>query len=280
MRPDPSGSSLIMTNPASWNRYAYVLGDPINSSDPTGLCTAMFGGISMGLNPAPNSAGSDFVNEQGALGADAGYPYSNEGKISSSFGVVLSSGVSTAVALATLQYALSSNSGSIDVVAYSGGAQAFADALMQLSPADQARIGVMLYVLDGMTVPNAATSLVQSWPSTTNTSCGLPKVGIVPNMPGATPSSNVSTAPCDHTQLACLLQSSPLAQIKSDGPCHDPKSFYRPSWGPPTTHLFPIFDYSNPNYGYSIFTLLDLMFGGSSDPAPVPSTSFGYGPPK
>ena len=200
--------------------------------------------------------------------------------ISSSFGVVLSSGVSTAVALATLQYALSSNSGSIDVVAYSGGAQAFADALMQLSPADQARIGVMLYVAPGMfgTIPTLGRPQDvfvvegQDWTSE------VAAFGTV--IPSSIPSSNVSTAPCDHTQLACLLQSSPLAQIKSDGPCHDPKSFYRPSWGPPTTHLFPIFDYSNPNYGYSIFTLLDLMFGGSSDPAPVPSTSFGYGPPK
>jgi len=282
MRPDPSGSSLVMTNPASWNRYAYVLGDPINSSDPSGLCAAMFGGISMGLNPAPNTAGSDFVNEQGALGADAGYPYSNEDKISSGFGVVLSSGVSTAVALATLQYALSSNSGSIDVVAYSGGAQAFADALTQLSPADQARIGVMLYVAPGMlgTIPTLGRPQDvfvvegQDWTSE------VAAFGTV--IPSSIPSSNVSTAPCDHTQLACLFQSSPMAQIKGDGPCNDPRSFYRPSFGA-TPHLFPIFYNSNPNFGWDVFTLLDLMFGGSSDPGPapsVPSTTLGYGPPK
>src|ERR1039457_4422236 len=45
MRPDPSGRSLVMTNPESWNRYAYVNDDPINSNDPTGLCDALFAGI-------------------------------------------------------------------------------------------------------------------------------------------------------------------------------------------------------------------------------------------
>jgi RHS repeat-associated protein len=282
MRPDPSGSSLIMANPASWNRYAYVLGDPTNSSDPSGLCASMFGGISMGLNPAPNSAGSDFVNEQGALGADAGYPYSDEGKLSSGFGVVFSSSISTAVALATLQYALSSNSGSIDVIAYSGGAQAFADALTQLSPADQARIGIMLYIAPGMlgTIPTLGRPQDvfvvegQDWTSE------VAAFGTA--IPSSIPSGNVLTAPCDHTQLACLFQSSPLAQIISHGPCDHPKSFYRPYAGAPDNHIFPMYDNSNPNFfGYNLFTLQDLMVGGSSNPAPtpIPSTTFSYGPP-
>src|ERR1039457_2415587 len=45
-----SGGSGI---PQSWNRYAYVVGDPINSNDPTGLCwiTGAFTG--------PSSSGCD-----------------------------------------------------------------------------------------------------------------------------------------------------------------------------------------------------------------------------
>jgi RHS repeat-associated protein len=35
--PDPFQGSIILGNPDSWNRYAYVLNDPINYSDPHGL---------------------------------------------------------------------------------------------------------------------------------------------------------------------------------------------------------------------------------------------------
>jgi RHS repeat-associated protein len=37
MTPDPYQASASASNPQSWNRYAYVNGDPANGSDPTGL---------------------------------------------------------------------------------------------------------------------------------------------------------------------------------------------------------------------------------------------------
>ena len=33
------GNQTAVTDPASWNRYAYVEGDPVNKNDPTGLCS-------------------------------------------------------------------------------------------------------------------------------------------------------------------------------------------------------------------------------------------------
>jgi hypothetical protein len=37
MTPDPYRASAKLINPTSWNRYAYVNGDPVNSNDPSGL---------------------------------------------------------------------------------------------------------------------------------------------------------------------------------------------------------------------------------------------------
>jgi RHS repeat-associated protein len=37
MTPDPTWRSASLSNPQSWNRYMYALGDPIAGSDPTGL---------------------------------------------------------------------------------------------------------------------------------------------------------------------------------------------------------------------------------------------------
>ena len=39
MTPDPSMDNVDYANPGSWNAYAYVNGDPINSNDPDGLQT-------------------------------------------------------------------------------------------------------------------------------------------------------------------------------------------------------------------------------------------------
>jgi RHS repeat-associated protein len=45
---DRSAASLSLANPQSWNRYAYVLGDPANHNDPSGLCAAMLAGSTVG----------------------------------------------------------------------------------------------------------------------------------------------------------------------------------------------------------------------------------------
>src|ERR1700722_14921819 len=39
MTPDRTMSSAFGRDPGSWNRYAYVGGDPVNRTDPTGLCS-------------------------------------------------------------------------------------------------------------------------------------------------------------------------------------------------------------------------------------------------
>jgi len=53
--PDPLGlRGAVLSDPGSWNRYAYVEGDPVNFYDPFGLLMQVpTGGPSTGINP-PN----------------------------------------------------------------------------------------------------------------------------------------------------------------------------------------------------------------------------------
>ena len=118
----------------------------------------------MGSNP---SANFDYLAN--LVGAVTAFPYSGlnyQGGIAS----VIQQGTSganssTQVELAALLNALSQNSGSIDVVAYSGSAEAFTEAYGLLTPQQQARIGSILYlspaVVGQMVVIPGHTTIVE-----------------------------------------------------------------------------------------------------------------------
>jgi RHS repeat-associated protein len=218
--PDPKRRSMRLADPGSLNRYAYALDDPVNKNDRTGLCADMIAGMTMGSN-----ASSPFNQMANLLQANMAFPYSGEGiltSLTSVLGQAGGSNSSTQVALQSIQSALANNAGSIDIVAYSGGAAAFTAAYAQLSAAQQARIGSVLYISPGaagsVTTVAGATSVVLG-------QGGLDVVATFgTSVPPGTP---ITSTACSHTDLACLFNNalSQLATIESHGPCRSPGSF-------------------------------------------------------
>ena len=68
LTPDPAGLGAVdLTNPQSWNRYAYVNGDPVNAVDEDGLLTTV---TIFGREPLyflEDKEYEDYVRDQGHL---------------------------------------------------------------------------------------------------------------------------------------------------------------------------------------------------------------------
>jgi RHS repeat-associated protein len=73
---DPKRKSARPPTPQSWNRYAYVMGDPANAGDPTGLDCCADGGDSPGsseqLLPGDEGSGMEANDDEDDEGGDQG----------------------------------------------------------------------------------------------------------------------------------------------------------------------------------------------------------------
>jgi RHS repeat-associated protein len=195
MSTDPSFVSAAPANPQSWNRYSYVLGDPINGSDPQGLCTTIIGGITQTPYTPATIGQQNFADQVGAISA---FPYAG-GSLPTDIANVIVQGASfpTGATFTTLQsIALAAqNPGPIDIFAFSGGAQAFAEAWKLLNEDTRSRIRNITYIdpgsitnLLGVGYPGTSIAVYSDWSDMTN--------GILNSMD--TLLTNVDTGLCGH----------------------------------------------------------------------------------
>ena len=77
--PDPAIGSVAPSNPQSWNRYSYVINEPVNSQDPEGLCSVIIGGVIQTAYTNSTVTRQEFADEVGAISA---FPYAGGIRIS------------------------------------------------------------------------------------------------------------------------------------------------------------------------------------------------------
>ncbi len=211
MTPDRYWGSASLTNPQSWNRFEYVLSDPVNHWDPNGLCDVTVAGIrqdsataqdvydygyqDITIFPYASGAFTSFAGKLfgAALGA-AQVAVQTFGPTSQTLGVIVG----------LLEAA--QQGGPINVTAFSGGAAAFTDAVNWLNANGEssvtAMIGNITYVSPGAVgtlYVNANTSvLLGTGPlDTIVTALGA--------APGATVMQTPSAANCGH-DFGCIVK--------------------------------------------------------------------------
>jgi RHS repeat-associated protein len=83
---DPAGLAAVdITDPQTWNQYAYVRGNPLNSVDPSGMC----GGIVAGIGSDPyRGGGRSLLQIAAQYGYDIAYPYAGQSKLAGIFSVL------------------------------------------------------------------------------------------------------------------------------------------------------------------------------------------------
>jgi RHS repeat-associated protein len=145
---DPSNAGAL-DNPLSLNLYSYVLGDPVNRSDPQGLCSIIGSGITQSAYSDSTSGQQEFADDVGAITAT---PFSNGTLIGGVANVVAQGlGIPTGATVTWLNaIALAAQTpGPISIYAFSGSGGAFTNAYNWLNPAIQARITNITYLDPG-----------------------------------------------------------------------------------------------------------------------------------
>ena len=145
IRTDPAGlGAADPRNPQTWNRYAYVMNNPLSFIDPTGLCDVVVGGFTQTPGTASTQTQQAFATE---MGADQAYPFSGLNG-AQSYGAAQFGTLGEDVTRNAILNAAAQSNGSFNVYAFSGGAQEVANVWSSL-PQDVQNNANILYVSPG-----------------------------------------------------------------------------------------------------------------------------------
>ena len=227
--PDPAGLAAVdLTNPQTWNRYAYVANSPTGTIDPSGLC----GEITAGIGQGPDTlAGKELIQIVQLFCANVVFPYAGQSKFSSILGIAFqglgankgATAVASQALLAT-QADARANGTAFLAAGFSGGSQANVSATAQNGLTPEVSIFVDPGLGIGASLPGNSTVYRTS---------GLTSGLINLTSPGG---NTVSVPDCNH-DINCVIAANPGLQealIKA-GPCSTPTIYSRGSAPTPIT---------------------------------------------
>ncbi len=213
---DPGGAGTDPPDPTSWNRYSYVRGDPVNRGDFTGLCDVLLAGITM--NP-----GGDGAFDQFGARMMTGFGYSGTNWLTGSVSVIAQAAGANAATQVAYQaiMAAAQDPGPINIFAFSGGAQAFAAALLLLPQDVAERLNNVTYLSPG----SFGGQLPSGSGTTTVISGGSPiDVFVGGNLPYG---ANWVDSHCGHRASCIIEKNLQLLQSLSGTPCSNPQVLTR-----------------------------------------------------
>jgi RHS repeat-associated protein len=265
MSADPYAASMSKSVPQSLNRYAYTQNDPLNRSDPSGLCDLYIAGIRMS-----RYADAEFANAAAEDGAIAVFPYSNSskntgGKISGVLQQVAAQafGSTSATTAAVAGLLLAAQDGDqINVFTFIGGAAAFTAAVDFLNSNGRTDvtnlIGNITYVSPGI----AGAPYTNS---STNILLGNDAYDAAATVGASFEGTPVQIAQgCGH-DFGCITSRFPALMSTAFGPgCSNPIVINQP---PDTSSFWNLFPNNNPD-PYDPFAYLNWLLDNQPQPPP------------
>ena len=211
MSPDPYSGSYDITNPQSFNRYSYVLNNPLSYVDQSGLaCSVVVGGIRQTPGTPGTAAEHQFAASIGGIEA---YPYAGGGIVGGATDVGLQGdGVNTnASYVAAAAFTAAAQNGSFNIFAFSGGAQATMNALSLVSPSVLAAVNNITFLSPGLGGGSGG-----NWPSGSGATTVLEGTSLVDELAAGGTFGGASTG-CGHDANCAFTNNNALLQRLAGG---------------------------------------------------------------